>query len=205
VRPPVGVLVWTPAGRRYLQYTFAPAPADAVLNGFLQSLIGLSDYARVSGDRRADALFGAGDAEARAEVPRYDTGAWSLYQPGQEDDLSYHQLVTGFLYAMCRRTHAPVYCDTASRFDTYMKTPPALTLLRASAGSVQFRLSKISRVGIVVTRGTRTVFLTSAQFPYGVHSFSLPALGKGAYAVRLSATDLPGNFSRITGTLTVSR
>ena len=54
---------------------------------FLQSLIGLYDYARVSGSQLAGRLFAAGDAQARAELPQFDTGAWSLYQPGIEDSL----------------------------------------------------------------------------------------------------------------------
>jgi hypothetical protein len=121
--PPLGVSVKTPRGRRYLLYSFAPGAA--VINGFLQTLIGLYDYAHVSGDRTAARLFAAGDAEARAEVPRYDTGAWSLYQPGQEDTLDYHTLVTGFLQQLCSITHALVYCTTAAHFERYLKTPPA--------------------------------------------------------------------------------
>lgn len=80
--PPAGAGVRTSEGRRYLLYSFAPR--ERVINGFLQSLIGLLDFARVSGDARAAGLFAAGDAEARAELPLYDTGAWSLYEPGQE-------------------------------------------------------------------------------------------------------------------------
>ena len=86
--------------RWYLLYSFAPGAT--VVNGFLQTLIGLYDYAHASDDPKAARLFAAGDAEARFAVPRYDTGAWSLYQPGQEDDLSYHELVTGFLHATVR-------------------------------------------------------------------------------------------------------
>ncbi len=120
--PPRGVSVRTRRGRRYLLYSFAPGAA--VLNGFLQALIGLYDYAHRSGDGEARRLFRQGDAEARAEVPRYDTGTWSLYQPGQEDTLDYHKLVTGFLHELCSRTHAAVYCTTARRFDSYLKHPP---------------------------------------------------------------------------------
>jgi hypothetical protein len=47
------------------------------------------------------------------------------------------------------------------------------------------------------------VFSTSASFGYGVRTFTIPALAAGTYGVRLAATDLAGNFSRITGTLTV--
>lgn len=207
--PPLGVSVATGRGRRYLLYSFAPGAA--VINGFLQTLIGLHDYAHTSGDPTAASLFAAGDAEARAEVPSYDTGAWSLYEPGQEDTLSYHTLVTGFLHQLCQRVHAVVYCTAAAHFDLYLKTPPALRLVSASAragrpASVRFRVSKLSHVGIVLTDGARTVFLTSASFSYGVHSFAIPALTRpGGYSIRLAATDLAGNFNRITGSLQVAR
>ena len=205
-KPPVGVAVPTRAGTQFLQYSFAPS--TSILNAFLQTLIGLYDYAHASGDPRAAALFAAGDAEAQAEVPGYDTGAWSLYQPGVEDSLSYHVLVTGFLQALCTRTKAPVFCLAAQHFAAYLKTPPALTLLtqrlpRRTPGSVRFRLSKYSHVGIVLTRGAQTLLATSAYFAYGVGAFAIPGLSPGTYAVRLAATDLAGNFNRITGTLTV--
>lgn len=210
VRPPVGVSVGTARGRRFLLYSFAPGPSTAVINGFLQTLIGLYDYGHASGDARALRLFAAGDAEAQFEVPHYDTGAWSLYQPGQEDTLDYHTLVTGFLEQLCARTKAPVYCTTGQHFESYLSTPPALQLLtttvrRGHAARVLFRLSKVSQVGIVIDRGGQTVFATSASFPYGTHSFAIPALGApGTYEIRLAATDLASNFSRIVSTLDVT-
>ncbi len=207
--PPLGVRVATPLGARYVQYSFTPG--TSIINAFLQSLIGLYDYAQVSGDAEAEQLFAAGNAEALAEVPHFDTGAWSLYQPGQEDTLSYHELVTGFLQQLCQRTQAPVYCVTAQHFTAYLTTPPALALVtqRAHKGkhfTLQFSLSKYSRVGIVVIGpGGNTLFSTSASFGYGTRSFAVPALKhKGTYTINLSATDLAGNFSRITGTIQVS-
>jgi hypothetical protein len=207
--PPVGVTVNTRRGKRYLLYSFAPGPGVAVLNGFLQSLIGLYDYAKVSGNVQAAKLFAAGDREARFEVPHYDTGAWSLYQPGQEATLDYHELVTGFLQELCQRVKAPVYCTTAEHFQNDLKTPPALHLLtgRVAArrpATVSFSLSKVSHVGIVIARGAQTVLATSADFPYGVHAFAIPPLSPGSYTVRLAATDLASNFGRIVGTLQVS-
>jgi hypothetical protein len=208
VGPPVGVTVHTARGNRYLLYSFAPG-AD-VINGFLQTLIGLYDYAHVSHDRHAARLFAAGDKEARAEVPHYDTGAWSLYQSGEEDSLDYHTLVTGFLQDLCSRIHAHIYCATAERFQSDLKTPPALQLLTHSvragrAASVVFTLSKISHVGIVITRNGQTVFATSADFGYGTHAFAIPALSHGGgYGVHLAATDLASNFGRIVDTLQVS-
>ena len=59
-----------------------------------QSLVGLYDLAHATGDPRAQRLFAAGDRAARREIPRYDTGAWSLYSlGGRESDLGYHRLV----------------------------------------------------------------------------------------------------------------
>jgi hypothetical protein len=206
--PPLGVRVPAPHGARYVQYSFAPG--TDIINAFLQALIGLYDYAKTSGDPEAQALFDAGDAEAQAELPRFDTGAWSLYQPGVEDSLSYHELVTGFLDELCSRTQAAIYCTTAQHFHAYLTTPPVLTQLTNTASArrafnLDFRLSKYSHVGVVVMRGQTTVFETSADFAYGTQSFAIPALRAGSYTVRLAATDLAGNFSRIAGTLQVSR
>ena len=206
--PPTGVSVPTAAGVRFLQYTFAPKLS--IINAFLQTLIGLHDYAQTSGNAAAKALFAQGNAEAIVEVPRFDTGAWSLYQPGVEDDLSYHELVTGFLQQLCTLTGAPVYCTTAHAFVADQTTPPRLADLTATAKphaafSLRFRLSKVSHVGIVITRGTSTALATSASFEHGIRRFNVPALKAGSYRVRLAATDLAGNFNRITGTLTVAR
>src|SRR5262249_23024784 len=155
------------------------------------SLIGLHDYAGASGNATAASLFSAGDAEARAEVPHFDTGAWSLYQPGQEDSLDYHKLVIGFLRQLCRITAAPVYCTTAGHFELDLKTPPALRIFTArvqakSSATIRFDVSKISRVGITVLDHRRIVFRTSAEFRHGSHGFVVPAFARpGTYIVRL--------------------
>jgi D-glucuronyl C5-epimerase C-terminus len=134
--PPLGVAVKTAIGARYVQYTFDPARGDEVINGFLQSLIGLDVFAQASKSRLAKRLFDAGSAEAKAELPQFDTGSWSLYQPGQLDDLSYHELVTGFLQQLCAMTHDRTYCTYASRFEGYLKA----------------RLKKGSRAGTTMRR-----------------------------------------------------
>src|SRR5207248_4550651 len=100
--PPQGVRVGTRAGAHYAEYTYAPG--DRILNGFIQALVGLYDFASLTGDPLGRSLFEAGDAEARLEVPRYDTGAWSLYDQYGESNLNYHELVTEFLEHLCSRT-----------------------------------------------------------------------------------------------------
>jgi D-glucuronyl C5-epimerase C-terminus len=100
--PPAGVLVHTAAGAHYLEYTYAPS--ERILNGFIQADIGLYDYTKYTGDPLGQKLFEAGDAEARVEVPHYDTGAWSMYDQHSESNLNYHELLTEFLQNLCTRT-----------------------------------------------------------------------------------------------------
>jgi len=112
--PPTGVRRRTRGGPWYLLYSYAPG--QLVLNGFLQSLIGLYDLGRIGRVPLALRLFRAGDRTARRAVPRYDTGSWSLYEPGEVADVNYHVLVRDFLQRLCDRTSAHVYCATARRF-----------------------------------------------------------------------------------------
>jgi hypothetical protein len=122
--PPQGVRVTTPVGAMYAEYTYAPS--DKILNGFIQSLVGLYDYTSITKDPLGLALFEAGDADARAITPLYDTGAWSMYDQFGESDLNYHELLTEFLQHLCERTSkGPPLVPAA---------PPAPSTTPASAG-----------------------------------------------------------------------
>jgi hypothetical protein len=138
--PPQGVRVLTPAGATYAEYTYAPA--DRILNGFVQALVGLYDYTSITKDALGLRLFEAGDAEARAEVPHYDTGAWSLYDQFSESNLNYHELLTEFLQHLCERTRhglpsAPAAAPPPSATTTApTSTTPAAATGGASASSV---------------------------------------------------------------------
>jgi D-glucuronyl C5-epimerase C-terminus len=101
--PPAGVRVTSAIGAHYLEYTYARS--DRILNGEIQALVGLYDYTSLTQDPLGLKLFEAGDAEARARTPSYDTGAWSMYDQYGESDLSYHELLTEFLQHLCERTH----------------------------------------------------------------------------------------------------
>ena len=71
--------------------------------------------------------------------------------------------------------------------------------------TIHFGLSKYSHVGIVVLRGSQTVYLTSASFPYGMQGFAVPAFTQpGPYTIRLAATDLAGNVGASSGVLSVT-
>jgi D-glucuronyl C5-epimerase C-terminus len=99
--PPSGVRVSTARGAHYLIYSFAPRLR--VLNAFTQALNGLHDFALLANDAEGRALFSAGEAELRSELPAYDTGAWSRYSLHREADLSYHTLARDFLVSLCSR------------------------------------------------------------------------------------------------------
>ena len=124
-RPPSGVRVATPAGAHYLIYSFAPRLR--VLNGFTQALNGLHDFAVLANDAGGRALFAAGEAQLRAELPRYDTGGWSRYALGGRDaDVSYHTLARDFLRNLCQRM-----TEDAAR--TTQPAPPAGTAAGGAA------------------------------------------------------------------------
>ena len=121
--PPTGVRKRARGGAHYLIYSFNPRLE--VLNGFLQAVIGLHDYARITGDPLGQRLFAAGDRVARRQIPLYDTGDWSLYsRRGERADVGYHRLVAGFLRGLCERTGHPTYCAYADRFEGYLARPP---------------------------------------------------------------------------------
>ena len=122
--PPLGVRVPSGGGSHYLIYTFAPRLR--VLNGFLQAVTGLYDYAKITGDPIGQLLFAAGNAAAMKEVPRYDTGRWSYYALPVKNQSSYgyHALVTRFLDNLCKRTGEAVYCRTAAKFTRYLAKRP---------------------------------------------------------------------------------
>ena len=126
--PPQGVRVDAANGAAlYAQYSFAPS--DRILNGFIQSLVGLYDYTSITKDPLGLVLFQAGDAEARIAGPPLRHRGMELYDQFGESDLNYHELLTEFLQHLCERTQQGaaaraagavtadgIYCTTAQHF-----------------------------------------------------------------------------------------
>ena len=94
--------------------------------------MGLYDYTAITHDPLGLKLFEAGDAEARAEVPHYDTGYWSLYDQYGESNLNYHELLTEFLQHLCERTRKGPP-PTGPTTPTPTPTPPTRTTPPASS------------------------------------------------------------------------
>ena len=211
--PPAGVRVESGAGAHYLQYS--GLPKFFVLNGFVQSLVGLYDFAQLTGDATARELFDSGDEAAKAEVPTFDTGAWSLYSRGsikKESDLGYHKLLRDFLAQLCKRTAAEQYCSANQHFTEYLTVPPVVevlprTLEPKKSGKLRFKLSKISRISVRITQGTKLIATINPGVLYrGTKTLAWTAPKKtGAYAMSVSATDLAGNAASAAGELTVEK
>jgi hypothetical protein len=204
--PPEGVRIRTAAGAHYLIYSFAPRMR--VINAFSEAVLGLYDTATLLGDARAQALFAAGDAEARLELPSYDTGAWSLYDGVTESNLSYHELLTGFLADLCQRLPGTIYCGKAARFKAYETQKPRIRLLtrRLAVGRAQFlriSLSKVSSASVTGRRAGAVVYTWSGQLGHGTRLLGIRPRKAGRISFTLSARDLNGNRGTATGSVAV--
>jgi hypothetical protein len=196
--PPLGVRVRSGSGYHYLLYSFAPGMR--VLNGFLQAITGLYDYAAVAHDASARKLWQAGDRAARGELHTYDTGRWSRYnQGGPEASLSYHRLVTGFLDNLCQRLGGK-YCSYFKRFRSYLGAKPVVHYTgkgTATAGkpiALRYTIDKAACVTAEVhdTSGA-LVFRKRAKVGHGAHRFKWTPPAAGQYLLTLGAVDSNGN------------
>jgi peptidoglycan hydrolase-like protein with peptidoglycan-binding domain len=94
----------------------------AILNAQLQSLLSLSDYVRVTGDRRAQAVTARMDLATRVLLSRFDTGCWSRYAlDGAPASLHYHRYHVSLLQSLARSTGDPLWTETAARWDGYLR------------------------------------------------------------------------------------
>lgn len=108
------------AGGDWIQeYSFSNM---AVLNAHLQSIISLSEYARLTGNEDAEA-FAVGLSEtAKSNIGEFDTGCWSLYSlDGNPATASYHSYHVDLLERLARRTRDPVWRETGRRWRSYQE------------------------------------------------------------------------------------
>ena len=99
--PPSGVRLKAKEGAHYLAYSYAPG--QRIYNAFLQSVIGLHDFAVFANDPLGRRLYLDGVRRARVEIRSADTGSWSLYQPGVASDMGYHKVLRDFTRGLCSR------------------------------------------------------------------------------------------------------
>ena len=176
----------------------------AVLNAQLQSVVSLEDYALALEDPAGQELAGQLRAAAAALLPRFDTGAWTLYALGaNESTLDYQRYVVSLLKRIGARNKDPFWTDYGNKFAAYEDVPPVLTPGAAGPpayprpvdgfrdnAQVRFTLSKISRVTVKVGSARQTFLAGRGQKALELYPGRLPA---GTYPVIVSATDLAGN------------
>jgi hypothetical protein len=199
--PPVGVRTTGPfGGVHYLQYSFAPGLY--IINAFLQSLIGLYDYAEITGDRTTRKLFEDAEPEARRELPANDTGDWSTYSyRGAESTREYHELLREFSASMCSRLHRDKtarkpYCDAARNFLAYTRDPAEVEYLgpdfvtKGVPTNVRFSVSKLSAVQVTITRDGKVALDKLGTYRRGTWSLSWKPGAAGTYRIRVAAKEL---------------
>jgi D-glucuronyl C5-epimerase C-terminus len=194
-RWPIGVRAQGPlGGTYYLQYSFAPRLR--IFNAFFAAVMGLHDYARLTGDERARKLFRRAEPEARREVRYSDLGDWSLYNwRGHASDRSYHELLREVLQGLGIRLGG-IYCRYAIRYRHYQIDPPRLRFLGPSTAvddrltRLRFSLSKLSVVELRVFKGGRLAYRRLATFRRGGRFFLWRPRSPGSYTVRLGAKEL---------------
>ena len=140
-------------------YSFRPSMR--VLNGELQTLVGLADYARIADSRRARRVVSFTARRMVRALDAWDTGAWTLYSAGgREASLHYHRLAATFARRACEQRLARGFCPASKRFARYSVEPPRLSIRVASRVTaprrvrVRVRASKLAR-GALVVRGPR--------------------------------------------------
>jgi hypothetical protein len=180
----------------------------AVLNAHLQALVSLEDYGTMMEDPEGMNVAAQLRSSAAALLPRFDTGAWSLYSlGGTESTLDYQRYVVSLLKRIGARNKDPFWTDYGNRFAAYEDVPPELTPGAASPPAyprpldgfrdytlVNFTLSKISRVTIQVGSARQTLLVGRGRRTLEVFPGKVPP---GSYPVTVRAVDLAGNPAEI--------
>jgi peptidoglycan DL-endopeptidase CwlO len=100
------------------EYSYSDA---AILNAQLQSIISLTEYARLSGNAQTAAFATSLDDTARSHIGSFDTGCWSLYAlDGNPASLDYHSYHVRLLERLARDTQDAVWRETAARWRGYL-------------------------------------------------------------------------------------
>jgi hypothetical protein len=115
-------------------------PPTHILNGFMWALWGVFDFWLARSDRPAKEIFERGAQTLARNLPRFDTGYWSLYeQSGTRLKMLaspfYHGLHIVQLRVMARLTGQKVFAEFADRWESYAqrRTNRARALIEKSA------------------------------------------------------------------------
>ena len=181
---------------------------EVVLNAQLQAILSLREYGRISGDSGASALAGRLESAAKALLPRFDTGDWSLYElRGYHAPLEYEQYVTDLLRKLAALTTDPYWVDAAQRFQDYLGAPkieegppPPTIYPQPQDGwldAAQIPITLSQRSSLIVSIGSKTL---TYRLGRGTHTLTWtpPAtLAPGTYPVTISGVSYVGRRSTV--------
>jgi heparosan-N-sulfate-glucuronate 5-epimerase len=107
---------------------YLTAPPTHILNGFLWATWGVHDYAHLTQREEVGRFFENLVGTLTRNLPRYDTGYWSLYELGDTwlpmvTSPFYHRLHVIQLRIMGRITREPRFEEMASRWEAYLRNP----------------------------------------------------------------------------------
>jgi len=125
VGEPGGVKYVDKDGNLWFEEYITEPPAH-VLNGFVFSLFGLLDYARVTNDEKARQAWERGVLTLEKKLHLFDTGYWSRYDLLRDSVASefYHgNIHVPLLKAMHLATGRQVFLDFAQRWERYLGSP----------------------------------------------------------------------------------
>lgn len=203
-------------GRFYVMYSFLPG--QRILNGHLQVLVNVNRYAAASGSKAARAVVMHGIRGVLPILPKFDTGAWSNYQPGQEAELTYHRFQTDQLIKLGDETGNATLADYGIRFLSYQTTPPTVgfptslypAIFPAADRfrddvSIPFTLDKRSRVTLVVRdveggevwRGSTWRGRGDGVITWPGVDASGDRVEAGSFTGSITATDIAGNRANV--------
>jgi hypothetical protein len=200
-----GLVQRAPQGLWIKLYSFSSL---AVLNAQLQSIVSLREYAQTARDAAASALADQLTASAETLLPRFDTGAWSLYSlGGAEASFHYHDFVVSLLQELEDQSPSPIWQNAAARFERYEHQPPKLVQQPSTTVAypwphdgyrdtvqISFSVSKLSLVTLVVAGERRTVSVPRGA---GTITWAPRFLRPGTYPARLVAKDVAGNTAQV--------
>jgi hypothetical protein len=177
-----------------------------VLNAQLQTIVSLQDYATQTGDEAATALAAQLQTATVGLLPRFDTGAWSLYSlGGAEATLDYHKYVVRLLTTLAKRSQDATLTAYAQRFSDDLREPPVVKEGPApgaiypwpqdgyrDAARYVFWVSKRSTVRLQIENAAKPVVVSR-----GWHSllWSPGNVEPAQYTPNLRAVDVVGNAS----------
>ena len=123
-----GGVLWEDEEKNLWIEEYLVDPPTHILNGFMWALWGVFDFWLVSGDSMARQVFDRGVQTLLQNLPRFDTGYWSLYeQSGTRLKMLaspyYHRLHIVQLRVMATLTGDRRFSEFADRWQAYAQRP----------------------------------------------------------------------------------